>query len=236
LGEENMADATMPGDGGAFGVRLAIFDLDGTLLDSLADLAASANEMLAGAGFPVHPEDAYRRFVGDGARVLVERILPPEARDEAVVRECLARYGEIYGRRWDERSRPYEGIPELLDGLERHGVALAVLSNKPQAATERCVARFFPGRSWLRVLGQREGRPKKPAPDGVFEILAAAGVAAEETVYFGDTDTDMRTAAAAGVLPVGVLWGFRDREELERHGAVQILRRPEEFFGGPDPS
>jgi len=220
----------MEGDGTVIRTRLAIFDLDGTLLDSLADLAASANEMLAGAGYPEHPEDAYRKFVGDGARVLVERILPPEARDEATIRACLARYGEIYARRWEEVSRPYDGIPELLDDLERHGVALTVLSNKPQAATERCVARFFPGRNWRLVLGQREGRPKKPDPDGVHEILRTTGLSAAEAVYFGDTDTDMRTAVAAGVRAVGVLWGFRDRDELERHGADVLVKTPGEVM------
>ncbi len=207
--------------------RLAVFDLDGTLLDSLADLAHSANQMLGEEGFPVHPVDAYRRFVGDGARVLVERILPAEARRDEVIHRCLRRYGAIYAERWDERSRPYEGIPGLLQALERRGIALAVLSNKPEAATVRCVERFFRGCTWARVIGQREGLPKKPAPDGLFEILRDVGVTPGETVYLGDTDTDMKTAVAAGVYPVGVLWGFRDRAELEAHGAQAILPRPE---------
>ena len=206
--------------------RLAIFDLDGTLLDSLEDLANSANEMLAAEGFPSHEVARYRTFVGDGARNLVERILPPESRNPEVIDRCLARYAETYARRWDERSQPYEGMAELLDALEARGIALAVLSNKPHAATERCMARFFGKWTWTVILGQQEGRPRKPDPAGVFEILRRTGITPGETVYLGDTDTDMRTAVGAGVFAVGVLWGFREREELETHGAEVVIERP----------
>jgi len=206
--------------------RLAIFDLDGTLLDSLEDLANSANEMLREEGFPPHEVERYRTFVGDGARNLVERILPPESRNPEVIERCLARYAETYARRWDERSQPYEGMAELLDALEARGIALAVLSNKPHAATERCMARFFGKWTWTVILGQQEGRPRKPDPAGLFEILRRTGITPGETVYLGDTDTDMRTAVGAGVFAVGVLWGFREREELETHGAEAVIERP----------
>lgn len=211
-------------------VRLAIFDLDGTLLDSLEDLANSANEMLQECGYPVHEIRSYRHFVGDGARTLVERILPDGSRSAEVIDQCLARYLAIYGRRWEEKSCPYDGIPGLLDGLRAREIALAVLSNKPQEGTERCMERFFGAWEWVQVIGHRVGHPKKPDPAGVREILRHAGVSAAETVYFGDTDTDMKTAVAAGVRPAGVLWGFRDREELERHGAEWVLGAPSDFF------
>jgi len=216
--------------------RLAIFDLDGTLLDSLDDLANSANQMLEEEGFPTHEVNLFRHFVGDGARTLVERILPEEARRPDVIDRCLLRYGAIYGRRWDEQSRAYDDIPELLEALAARGIGLAVLSNKPQAATSRCVARFFGDREWIQVIGQRDGRPKKPDPAGIFDILAATGVRQEETVYLGDTDTDMKAAVAAGVFPVGVLWGFRGREELETHGARALLRGPLDLLKLLDPS
>lgn len=211
--------------------RIAIFDLDGTLLDSLEDLANSANEMLVEAGYPPHEVGNYRHFVGDGARNLVERILPEAERSPERIDGCLQRYLSIYGRRWHEKSRSYEGIPELLDALARQGVELAVLSNKSHEATVRCVDRFFGDWSWLRVIGQREGHPRKPDPAGVAEILEWAGLGPGEAIYLGDTDTDMQTAVAAGVLPVGVLWGFRDRAELERNGARVVLESPLDLLG-----
>ncbi len=207
-------------------VNLAIFDLDGTLLDSLEDLANSANQMLMEAGYLPHEVRCYRQFVGDGARTLVERILPESARRSEVIESCLRSYLAIYAKRWDEKSRAYEGILDLLDALEARGIRVAVLSNKPHEATVRCVHRFFGDRRWVQVLGHREGHPRKPDPGGVHEILATAGVGPDRAVYLGDTDTDMQTAVAAGVWPVGVLWGFRDREELEAHGARAVVARP----------
>jgi len=192
--------------------------------------------MLQEEGFPPHEVNLYRHFVGDGARTLVERILPEEARQPEVIDRCLLRYGAIYGRRWDEQSRAYDGIPELLDALAARGIKLAVLSNKPQAATSRCVARFFGDRDWVQVIGQIESRPEKPDAAGIADILAATGLRKEQTVYLGDTDTDMKTAVAAGVFPVGVLWGFREREELETHGARALLQGPLDLLKILDPS
>jgi phosphoglycolate phosphatase len=225
------SEGTSSGDPRMSTPRLAIFDLDGTLLDSLEDLANSANAMLVEAGFRPHDLGSYRHFVGNGARNLVERILPETAREPEIIDRCLCRYLSIYGERWDEKSRSYDGIPELLDGLQARQVELAVLSNKSQEATNRCIERFFGGWPWLRVIGQREGHPRKPDPAGVFEILGAAGLKAGDAVYVGDTDTDMQTAVAAGVLPVGVLWGFRDREELEKNGARKIIGKPVDLLG-----
>src|ERR671921_816593 len=147
-----------------------LFDLDGTLLDTLADIAQAANEALAGAGLPGHPPEAYRRFIGDGVAMLFRRALPPERVEEGLVERCVATFRDAYGRCWDARTRPYAGIPELLDVLAGRGLALAVLSNKPDDFTRRCAEAYL-GRWPLRaVLGQREGVPRKPDPAGALEV------------------------------------------------------------------
>lgn len=211
-------------------VRCAIFDLDGTLLDSLEDLADSANAVLGGRGFPPHETSRYRHFVGDGARTLIQRILPEAIRnDTALVQTCLDEYVREYEARWNRKTRPYDGIPELLRELASRGIALAVLSNKPHHFTEKCVQTLCPapaGSEWAAIVGFQDGLPLKPDPMGVLEILKALRIAPSETLYFGDTSTDMKTAVAAGVYPIGALWGFRSREELEQSGANLLLAHP----------
>ncbi len=209
----------------------AIFDLDGTLLDSLEDLADSANAMLEATGFPTHPVAAYQHFVGDGVRVLVERILPAEAAADSLVFEgCVETYRAEYGRRWNAKTRPYPGIPEMLDALVERGVKLAVLSNKPDEFTKKCIAEFVGGWPWEVVFGMREGVPKKPDPAGALQILEQLKVRPEACLYLGDTDTDMQTATAAGIHAVGVTWGFREREELLEHGALDLINQPGELL------
>lgn len=215
-------------------VRCAIFDLDGTLLDSLEDLADSANAMLRARGFPEHPLAHYRYFVGDGAWTLVQRILPlPLQDDHALIHDCLHDYKIEYGKRWNLKTRPYAGIPELLAGLAERQIVLTVLSNKPHGFTVKCIEALCPppaGSEWSVVLGLRDGARPKPDPGGVQEILHDLDIPASETLYFGDTSTDMKTAVSAGVFPIGVLWGFRSREELEQSGAKLILDQPCDLF------
>ncbi len=210
--------------------QAAIFDLDGTLLDTLEDLADSANAMLQKQGFPTHPTEKYREFVGDGVRILVERILPAQVMDEATISACVDVYREAYAQRWNAKTRPYPGIPALLDALAERGIHLAVLSNKPHEFTQRCIGHFLGNWPWQAVLGMREGVPKKPHPAGAREILETLKIAPETCVYLGDSDADMQTATAAGLHPVGVLWGFRSRAELERNGAKTLLQRPAELL------
>ena len=210
--------------------KAAIFDLDGTLLDTLEDLADSGNEMLETQGFPTHPTDAYRIFVGDGVRVLMERILPTEAQNEQTISECMAVYQEIYARRWNAKTRPYDGIPEMLDELAKRGLKLAVLSNKPHQATLQCVTELIGGWPWKIILGMRDGVPKKPDPAGALEIVEHLGIPPKNCLYLGDTSTDMKTANAAGLHAVGVLWGFRDRSELVENGAEIVIERPEQLL------
>ncbi len=205
--------------------RLAIFDLDGTLLDTIGDLAVACNMALALRGLPQHTYEEYRRFVGNGIMRLVERALPEPLRspdDIALTRADFIRY---YTEHIDTCTRPYEGIPELLDELRRRGVKLAVASNKFQAGTEKLVQRFFPHIRFETVLGQREGIPLKPDPTAVEEILTLTGIAREQAVFVGDSGIDILTARAAGVRAVGVSWGFRDRAELEKTGADRIVDR-----------
>jgi phosphoglycolate phosphatase len=208
----------------------AIFDLDGTLLDTLQDLADSANEALAAAGLPVHPVDSYRTFVGDGIHMLVQRILPPNRCDDEMVAQVLALYRAAYGRRWDNLTRPYPGIPETLHELSFKPVKLAVLSNKPQKFTELCITHHLPGNPFHLVYGQRENVARKPDPEGALEIAKAFQVPPGEVVFIGDTKTDMDTATAAGMRAIGVSWGFRPVEELKAHGAEIVVDHPAEIL------
>ena len=203
-----------------------LFDLDGTLLDTLEDLGNSMNRVLITQGFPTHPLDAYRYFVGDGITMLVTRTLPEEQRNEAVIQRCMALFREDYGQNWKVKTRPYDGIPEMLDALEARGLKLTILSNKPHEFTKRCVAQILPSWHFDIVLGQRDAVPRKPDPAGAIEIAEVLNITPSEFLYLGDTANDMQTAVAAGMFPVGVLWGFRTRQELLENGAQVLLDRP----------
>lgn len=194
--------------------KLIIFDLDGTLLDTIADLAAATNQALAQEGYPTHPVDAYRFFVGNGINKLFERALPEEARNEANVLKIRSLFVPYYDVHNADLSRPYPGIPELLLQLQQAGFQLAVASNKYQSATRKLVAQYFPDIRFAAVFGQREGVPTKPDPTVVHDILTETGVMPDEVMYVGDSDVDMQTARNAGVTAVGVTWGFRPRAEL----------------------
>jgi phosphoglycolate phosphatase len=207
-----------------------IFDLDGTLLNTLDDLADSCNRQLGRYGYSAHPVDAYRYFVGNGARKIVERALPPSDEAQARADEFLRDFVADYSAHCFEKTRPYEGILELLENLHERGLPMAVLSNKPDAETRKVVSRYFGDDLFEHSYGQREGIPHKPDPAGVIPILSGLGLKPEETAFVGDTWIDMRTAAASGCVPVGVLWGFRDRAELEENGARLLAATPAELF------
>jgi len=206
--------------------RAVIFDLDGTLLDTLGDIAGSCNNALTKHGFPSHPIDAYRYFVGDGATKCVVRALPEGNRDDETVRRCVEAYNEDYRRNWNVRTRPYDGVLEMLDVLGRRELKLAVLSNKPDEFTQRCVTEFFSDGLFDFVVGHREPLPLKPDPSGALDIVARFGVEPADFLYLGDTPVDMKTAVSAGMYPVGALWGFRPGEELRESGARTIIGHP----------
>ena len=210
--------------------RAALFDLDGTLLDTLDDLANSTNTVLERAGFPAHPTPAYKTFVGDGLRRLIERTLPETSRDDGTVVKVMGAMREEYGHRWAEETRPYAGVESMLGGLEELGVRTAILSNKPDDFMKMCVAKLLPGRAFEVVMGARDGVPPKPDPAGAIEIAGRMGLAPVDFLYLGDTNTDMRTALAAGMFAVGALWGFRSEAELREAGAQELVARPDDVL------
>ena len=210
-------------------MKLAIFDLDGTLVDSLGDLADACNNGLKKMGYPVHELEKYRYFVGDGVLKLVERILPEDKRSEENISALKAEFDSYYNVHYADKTHPYDGIVSLLDALSAKGVKLAVASNKPDEFTKSVVKVFFEGKFDM-VLGKCPDTEKKPAPDILLKIMDALDVSADETVMIGDTNVDIRTAKNAGVSSIGCLWGFRTMEELEQAGADNIVSSPNEIL------
>ena len=216
--------------------KVYIFDLDGTLLDTLADLAASTNYALRKHGMPEHSIDDVRRFVGNGVRKLMERAVPDGA-DNPLFDEAFATFRQHYMEHSLDTTRPYDGIPETLAALKARGCRLAVVSNKMMAATQELCRHFFPDTIEV-AIGEDEahGIRKKPAPDTVFEALKTLGVSRVEepdglsAVYVGDSDVDIQTAANAGLPCISVLWGFRDRDFLIQHGAETFISAPSELL------
>jgi len=211
-------------------VKGIIFDLDGTLLDTLADLAHAANKTLADCGYPTHDIEAYRLFVGHGIEELMRRALPENQRTEAHVADALTRFQAIYTTTWNVDSAPYPGIPAMLNRLADLGLPMAVYTNKPQHLAESCITEFFSSWPLTPVIGQRQGLPVKPDPCGARDILDGWQLNAEEVIMMGDSGVDMRTALNTGLIAVGVRWGFRTEEELIQNGARILLRHPNELF------
>ncbi len=203
-----------------------LFDLDGTLLDTIQDLTDSMNIALSRLGFPGHDVDTCKEFVGDGVEMFALRSLPNNRRDEATVAKCAAAMREEYGKRWARKTRPYDGIPELLDGLTLRNLKLAVLSNKPEEPTKAMVAELLSQWRFYPVAGARPSVPKKPDPTRAMDISRQLDVPPEQFLYLGDTGTDMKTARAAGMFAVGALWGFRTAEELTANGAEALVEYP----------
>ena len=212
-------------------MKIIVFDLDGTLLNSLEDLADSANWVLEQHGFPTHPVDAYRYFVGDGVRKLIERILPQEERTDARIEQCRQEFVAYYKVHMEDKTSVYEGITELLAELKNRGLKIAVATNKVHVAVAPLMAKYFPNIRFDAMIGQREGVPVKPAPQIMFDILKETGCEPSEALHVGDTATDMQLAHNAGVTPVGVLWGYRPLKELQEAGAKFIIEKPEELLG-----
>lgn len=215
--------------------RAVLFDLDGTLLDTLEDLADSLNCVLSTLGLPQHPVAAYKTFVGDGVENLVIRAAPQTERDQELRQRLVSGMRSEYGKRWACKTRPYPGIVELLDNLASRQLKMAVLSNKPQEFTELCVNQFLSGWRFSEVRGLDTHTPRKPDPTAALAIAQRLGVEPTNFVYLGDTDTDMRTATAALMYPVGVLWGFREADELLANGAQTLLNHPLDLLRCLDP-
>jgi phosphoglycolate phosphatase len=208
--------------------RAVIFDLDGTLLDTLEDIGRSANQVLEELGFPAHPFGAYRQFIGEGIGTLFARALPQVVADNdpALIARCVAGFREAYGQGWNVATRPYPGIPELLDELANRSVRLAVLSNKPDAFVRQCVDEYLAQWPFRSVHGDRDGVPRKPDPAGALHAAGTLEVLPAEILYLGDSSVDMTTACRAGMVPIGAGWGFRTAEELHSSGAVTVINHP----------
>jgi phosphoglycolate phosphatase len=203
-----------------------IFDLDGTLLDTLQDLAGAMNRVLQRLGFPEHRPEAYKYFVGDGMVNLARRALPAaERRDEVVTRAAESLRAE-YGRRWQEQTKPYPGIPELLQALQRQEIKLGVFTNKADDFAKLIIAAYFPEIAFGAVMGAQPPRPLKPDPAGALILSRELAVPPAATVFVGDSGNDMQTAAAAGMYAAGALWGFRTAAELRQSGAALLLEKP----------
>lgn len=211
--------------------KLAIFDLDGTLLDTVADLANATNQALAKCGYPTHPTESYYQFVGNGINKLFARALPEKDSTEENISRIRSLFIPYYNEHNADDSRPYPGIVSLLHELQDRGMKIAVASNKYQQATEKLVRHFFPDISFAVVYGQRDGVPIKPDPTIVYDILQATGISPIHTIYIGDSGVDMQTALNAGVESIGVTWGFRSEEELRKYGAKHIVHSADEIIG-----
>ena len=210
-------------------IRAVLFDLDGTLSNTLDDLAASVNHALAAHGYPVHEVYAYRYFVGNGAYMMIRRALPEDARDDANVKRLQATFLEHYAAHSQDKTGPYDGVIDLVKRLRQEGYATAVVTNKPDSAAQEIVASMFPGLFDV-VVGQRDGVPTKPDPAMPHLVMKELGVTPDECVFIGDSNVDILTGANSGAHAVGVLWGFRDREELLEAGAQDLIAKPDELM------
>ncbi len=209
--------------------KLIIFDLDGTLLNTIADLAHSTNHALNKLGYPTHEIEKYNFMVGNGIDKLFERALPEGEKSKENVLRVRKEFVPYYDVHNADDSRPYSGMPELLAYLQASGIQIAVASNKYQAATQKLIDHYFPEIHFTAVFGQREGVKVKPDPTVVFDILEVAKVTKEDVLYVGDSGVDMQTAANAGVTACGVTWGFRPRAELEEFSPQYIVDTAEEI-------
>lgn len=210
--------------------KAVLFDLDGTLLNTLEDIGNAMNRVLSAQSFPTHPLDAYRLFVGEGTVILVTRALPEDKRDKDTIRSCLEAYRADYQRNWNIKTKPYDGVAEMLDALAERGLKRWVLSNKPHEVTRQCVTKLLPNWRFDAIFGQREGVPLKPDPATALELAHTFNISPADCFCLGDTATDMQMALRAGMLPVGALWGCRTAPELRASGAKMLIERPLEVL------
>ena len=204
--------------------KLILWDLDGTLIDTLEDLGTAVNHALALRGWPLHEVPDYRRMVGHGVRNLVLQALPPEHQaDDTAVDAALNDFKEYYSAHIDVHTRPYPGMQQLLTDLDKAGIKMAVASNKFQEGTDHLIREFFPEIAFVAILGNRPGYPLKPSPEIVEEVLAAAGIDRADALLVGDSPTDMRTAANGGIDALAVAWGYRSAEDLAGHRIVHSV-------------
>jgi phosphoglycolate phosphatase len=203
-----------------------VFDLDGTLLDTLGDIVASANSVLVEMGCELHSRELYREYIGHGLQRFAERALPEDRRTNAAVEFFVSRYRDVYAIRWCETSKPFEGVPELLSELARNRLPIAVLSNKRHDFTELCVRTLLGRWTFELVRGEMTGVPLKPDPTAALAVATTLGIEPSRCLFVGDSDVDLETAQRAGMPSAGVLWGYRDREVLEQYKTAILVSQP----------
>jgi phosphoglycolate phosphatase len=209
--------------------RAVLFDLDGTLLNTLQDVADAVNKGLAGLGFPRHRVETYKTLIGEGRDVLVHRALPANCQDDATALKLLNLVNAEYQIHWADNTRPYPGIPELLDALTAKAVKIAVLSNKADDLTNMCVTKLLSQWRFTQVAGAKPSVPNKPDPTAALQIARQIGISPAQFIYLGDSDIDMNTANKAGMFAIGAGWGFRSEQELLGAGAKAVIKHPDEL-------
>ena len=210
--------------------RAVLFDLDGTLLNTLQDVAAAVNRGLAILGLPQHAIENYKTLIGEGRDILVRRALPLAHRDDATALQLLNMVNKEYAAHWEDNTRPYPGIPELLDNLTKKGIKIAVLSNKADDLTNLCVTKLLSQWRFTLVAGAKSSVPNKPDPTSALQITKQMGISPAQFIYLGDSDIDMNTANNAGMFAIGAGWGFRSEQELLGAGAKAVIQKPDELL------
>jgi phosphoglycolate phosphatase len=210
--------------------KAIIFDLDGTLLNTLTDIANSVNTGLVSLGLPTHEIEAYKSFIGWGREELAINALPENQRQPEQIKKLLAYINEEYGKHWADNTRPYPGVPEMLDTLTVKNIKMAILSNKPQDFTDWTVSRLLPKWHFEVALGVCPSVPKKPDPSAACQIAANWDLIPSRVVFLGDSEIDMETANRAGMYAVGALWGFRSKEQLISSGARTLIEHPQDLI------
>ncbi len=210
--------------------KAVLFDLDGTLLYTLTDVADAMNEALVHFGYPPQPVEAYKYFIGDAVETEAKRAMPESARDPQTIKKVAEFSGQIYDKCWQKNTKPYPGIPELLSNLTKRGLPMAVLSNKPDNFTKAMVEKLLPDRRFEIIQGALPDVPIKPDPAAALQIAKQLKIPPEQFLYLGDTNTDMQTAVAAGMFPVGCLWGYRTADELRASGAKVLVQKPSDII------
>ncbi|MCQ2448913.1 MAG: HAD family hydrolase [Clostridia bacterium] len=210
-------------------IQAVLFDLDGTLANSLADLAAATNLALEKYGFPPQPVEAFKMFAGNGIPKMLERALPPQNRTPETVEKCRKVFMDYYGEHYADKTAAYDGVPALLGVLKARGIKLAVVTNKAQEMADKVVTKLY-GDLFDLIIGKREGFPAKPDPAAAHLAMRTLGVTPQECLFVGDSGVDVKTGANSGAVPIGVLWGFRDRAELSENGAAYIIEKPSQIL------
>lgn len=210
--------------------KAIIFDLDGTLLDTLEDIAISANFALTTLGFNAEATEKYRYFVGEGVFKLFENIFSQTPQTQDVIQQAVSLFESHYSKQFNQNTKLYDGVSKMLTFLQTRGFKMAILSNKPDSFTKMCAVKYLRSWNFDVVFGAREGVPRKPHPKGALDISALLDIAPDRCYYLGDTMIDMQTANNAGMIALGALWGFREENELREHGAKYLIKSPSEVI------